>query len=243
MATCGLSAPPPNATSCGGVGARRWWTKRWASRSPECWSAIATPPTTITMAPSSAAGPTCCQTSTSHPLPQRRRTGPMGRGSPPALCRSQSLQPSRAMAKACCPTGLGAEAARPSAALSCLTRRLSRASCAGASRLHQGIFVFVAEPDVPSDNNPAERQQTAPSGYQPQGQRRHPLGAGHREQDDAGMAGVAQGLNPLAACRQLLVSPRLELLPQTPEESVDGLQYSSTDLRRLECAAAGFPGD
>ena len=45
------------------------------------------------------------------PLPQRRRTGPMGRGSPPALCRSQSLQPSRAMAKACCPTGLGAEAA------------------------------------------------------------------------------------------------------------------------------------
>ena len=33
MATCGLSAPPPkryflrNATSCGGVGARRWWTK------------------------------------------------------------------------------------------------------------------------------------------------------------------------------------------------------------------------
>ena len=32
-------------------------------------------------------------------------------GRPPALCRSQSLQPSRAMAKACCPTGLGAEAA------------------------------------------------------------------------------------------------------------------------------------
>ena len=29
----------------------------------------------------------------------------------PALCRSQSLQPSRAMAQACCPTGLGAEAA------------------------------------------------------------------------------------------------------------------------------------
>ena len=52
------SAPPPNATSCGGVGARRWWTKRWASRSPECWSAISTLPTTITTAPSSAAGPT-----------------------------------------------------------------------------------------------------------------------------------------------------------------------------------------
>ena len=36
MATCGLSAPPPNATSCGGVGARRWWTKRWASPGVSC---------------------------------------------------------------------------------------------------------------------------------------------------------------------------------------------------------------
>ncbi len=26
-ATSGLSAPPPNATSCGGAGARRWWMK------------------------------------------------------------------------------------------------------------------------------------------------------------------------------------------------------------------------
>ena len=59
-----LSALPPSATSCGGVGARRWWTKRWASHSPEYWSAIATPPTTITMAPSSGAGRTCCGTST-----------------------------------------------------------------------------------------------------------------------------------------------------------------------------------
>ena len=59
MATCGLSAPPPNATSCGGVGARRWWTKRWASRSREYWSAISTPPTTI-MTPQTA-GPTPVQ--------------------------------------------------------------------------------------------------------------------------------------------------------------------------------------
>ena len=33
-------------------------------RSPECWSAISTLPTTIMTAPSSAAGPTCCGTST-----------------------------------------------------------------------------------------------------------------------------------------------------------------------------------
>ena len=100
--------------------ARRWWTRRWASRSPEYWSATSTLPTTIMTAPSSGAGRTPVQARgrlcwghprPANPLPQRRRTGSLGRGSPPALCRSQSLQPSRAMAKACCPTGLGAEAA------------------------------------------------------------------------------------------------------------------------------------
>ena len=59
-----FSTPTERATSCGGVGARRWWTKRWASHSPEYWSAISTPPTTITMAPSNGAGPTCCGIST-----------------------------------------------------------------------------------------------------------------------------------------------------------------------------------
>ena len=79
--------------------------------------------------PRSAAGPTSCGTSRpAHPLPQRRRTGPMG----PAvqLYVGQSLQPSRP-GKGCCPTGLGS--CWPSAALSCLTRRRSRASCADAS--------------------------------------------------------------------------------------------------------------
>ena len=134
-----------NATSCGGV-ARRWWTKRWASRSP-----ISTPPT--------IAGPPAAVPRRAHPLPQRRRTGPMDRGSPPALCRSQSLQPSRAMAKACCPTGLGAEAAGhcrpflsdPSAVQGKLCRRIERHI--------KELFVFVAEPDVPADNNPAERSR------------------------------------------------------------------------------------
>ena len=40
--------------------ARRWWTKSWATISPVYWSATSTPPTTITTAPSNAAGPTCC---------------------------------------------------------------------------------------------------------------------------------------------------------------------------------------
>ena len=62
--TSGLSAPPPSATSCGGVGAKQSWTRRWAILSPACWSAISMPPATITMTLSSGAGPTCCGTFT-----------------------------------------------------------------------------------------------------------------------------------------------------------------------------------
>ena len=38
--------------------------KSWARSLPACWSATSTPPTTTTMAPSSAAGHICCGTST-----------------------------------------------------------------------------------------------------------------------------------------------------------------------------------
>ena len=99
------SALLPSATSCGGVGARRWWTRRWASHSPEYWSAIATPPTTITMAPSNGAGRTCCGTSTTcgpatSKLP-RWPAGPLGGGSPATLRGSQSLLSSSGPATAC----------------------------------------------------------------------------------------------------------------------------------------------
>ena len=103
---------PANATSCGGVGARRWWTKRWASHSPEYWSAISTPPTTITMAPSNGAGPTCCGISTTWwRSTQGHRAGPVGRGSPSALCRGQVFHPSSGTTTAHRSTGLGAAAA------------------------------------------------------------------------------------------------------------------------------------
>ena len=87
---------------------------------PEYWSAISMLPTTIMMAPSSGAGRTpvqargrlCCGTSTtSEPATPKTPHRPDGPRQSTALCLSQSLQPSRAMAKACCPTGLGAEAA------------------------------------------------------------------------------------------------------------------------------------
>ena len=83
--------------------------------------------------------------------------------------------------------------------------------CRRIERFIKELFVFVAEPDVPADNNRG-RAQPAPSGHQPQGQRRHPLGRGTESKMTlASLFGTwrAQGLNPLAACRQLLVSPRL----------------------------------
>ena len=65
----------------------------------------------------------------------------------------------------------------------------------------------VSDPAVPSDNNAAERslRHLVTS----QDQRRHPLRAGHRQQDDLGGTWRARGLNPLLECRRLLTSPQL----------------------------------
>ena len=51
------------------------------------------------------------------------------------------------------------------------------------------LFVFVAHSEAPADNPPEadRRAQSAPSGDQPQDQRRHPLNAGNRNQDDTGV--------------------------------------------------------
>ena len=83
--------------------------------------------------------------------------------------------------------------------------------CRRIERHIKELFVFVAEPDVPSDNNAAERSL------------RHlvisrKISGGTRSEQGteskmtlASIFGTwrAQGLNPLAACRQLLVSPLL----------------------------------
>ena len=83
--------------------------------------------------------------------------------------------------------------------------------CRRIERFIKELFVFVAEPDVPSDNNPAERSL------------RHlvisrKISGGTRSEQGteskmtlASLFGTwrAQGLNPLAACRQLLISPQL----------------------------------
>ena len=150
---------PDKAGSGQGGGGR----SSWASRSPECWSAISTPPTTITMAPSNGAGPTCCGISTTwwrstprtptlaqwaaavhqlyvearsftHPQAQRRRTA--------------QLAWERQLLVICQPF-----LADPLALQGRLCRRIERHI--------KELFVFVAEPDVPSDNEP-RRAQPAP---------------------------------------------------------------------------------
>ena len=73
------------------------------------------------------------------------------------------------------------------------------------------LFVFVAEPDVPADNNPAERSlRHLVISRKVSGGTRSEQGT-ERKMTLASIFGTwrAQGLNPLAACRQLLVSPRL----------------------------------
>ena len=83
--------------------------------------------------------------------------------------------------------------------------------CRRIERHIKELFVFVAEPEAPPDNNAAERS------------RRHlvvsrKISGGTRSERGssskmtlASLFGTwrAQGLNPLAACRQLLTSPQL----------------------------------
>ena len=110
------------------------------------------------------------------------------------------------------PNWPGSASCWPSAALSCLTRRRSRASCARRIERHiKELFVFVAEPDVPADNNPAERSlRHLVISRKVSGGTRSERGT-ESKMTLASIFGTwrAQGLNPLAACRQLLVSPRL----------------------------------
>ena len=73
------------------------------------------------------------------------------------------------------------------------------------------LFVFVAEPDVPADNNPAERSlRHVVISRKISGGTRSERGT-ESKMTLASVFGTwrARGLNPLAACRQLLVSPLL----------------------------------
>ena len=83
--------------------------------------------------------------------------------------------------------------------------------CRRIERHIKELFVFVAEPAVPSDNNAAERSRRhLVISRKVSGGTRSEQGT-ERKMTLASIFGTwrAQGLNPLAACRQLLVSPLL----------------------------------
>ena len=83
--------------------------------------------------------------------------------------------------------------------------------CRRIERHIKELFVFVAEPDVPADNNPAERSRRhLVISRKVSGGTRSEQGT-ERKMTLASLFGTwrAQGLNPHAACRQLLVSPLL----------------------------------
>ena len=148
---------------------------------------ISTPPTTIMTAPSSGAGPTCAgHPRPAHPLPQDAALARWaaavhqlcGVSQPkPATITSQwqrrvaQLAPIERQLLAICRPFLSDPSIQGK-----LCRRMAQV---------KELFVFVAEPDVPADNNPAERSL------------RHlviaarsaaaPARSGHREQDDAGI--------------------------------------------------------
>ena len=83
--------------------------------------------------------------------------------------------------------------------------------CRRIERHIKGLFIFLAEPAVPADNNAAE-----PSLRHLVISRKVRGGTRSEQGTDSKMTLAAifgtwraQGLNPLAACRQLLVSPQL----------------------------------
>ena len=88
---------------------------------------------------------------------------------------------------------------------------VQRKLCRRVERFLPELFVFVAEPLVPPDNNPAERSlRHLVTSRKISGGTRSPRGS-DTKMALASLFGTwqAQGLNPLLACRQLLISPQV----------------------------------
>jgi hypothetical protein len=88
---------------------------------------------------------------------------------------------------------------------------VQRKLCRRIARFLPELFVFVAEPDVPADNNGAERSlRHLVTSRKISGGTRSPLGTATK-MTLASLFGTwrAQGLDPLHQCRRLLTSPHL----------------------------------
>ncbi len=184
--------------------------KSWARGLLACWSATSTPPTTITPVPNNAAGLICCGTSTTcaastlmtrhWPGGPQRSTG-FTTGPKPAPIPSKSaaqLALERQLLTICQPFSDDSSGVQAK-----LCRRIERHI--------KELFVFVAEPAAPPDNNAAERslRHLVVSRKVSGGTRSEP--GTNSKMTLASLFGAwrAQGLNPLDACRQLLISPQL----------------------------------
>ena len=159
MATLGLSALPPSGISCGVAATRRWWTRCWMSPSVGCWSATSMAayhhypglkqrcwvhllrdihdlkilyPKDRQLARWAAAVHHIYSAAKSFAHPQARQRQRV----------QQQLE--RKLLAQCRPY-----AQDPAAAQGNLCRRIERHI--------KELFVFVAAPGVPSDNNAAER--------------------------------------------------------------------------------------
>ena len=141
----------------------------------------------------------------------------MSRGSPSALCRGQVYVEARSFTHP--------QAQRRRTAQLAWERQLlvicqpfladplalQGRLCRRIERHIKELFGFVAEPDVPSDNNPAERSlRHVVISRKISGGTRSERGT-ESKMTLASIFGTwrARGLNPLAACRQLLTSPQI----------------------------------
>ena len=127
-----------------------------------------------------------------HPQAKRRRTAQLALGRRVLdICQPFRRDPSATQAKLC--------------------RRIERHIKSRPRTGYGELFVFVAEPDVPADNNAAERSlRHLVISRKVSGGTRSEQGT-QSKMTLASLFGTwsAQGLNPLAACRQLLISPQL----------------------------------
>ena len=170
---------------------------------------VSMPPTTTTTAPSSAAGLTCCATATTCAPSTLMMNNPHD---------EQSARCADALHR------LYTQAKRRRAAQLALERRLLAIGqpflndpsvppsrlCRRIKRHIKELFILVAEPDVPPDNNAAERSlRHLVISRKVSGGTRSQRGS-NRKMTLASLFGTwrARGMNPIVACRQLLSSPQ-----------------------------------
>ena len=154
-----------------------------------------TPPTTITTAPNNAAGPTCCGTSTTCAHSTPRTTG-WRNGLTPSTNSTARPKPTPIPrpSNGASPNGAGTATAGHLPALP--SRHLGNTGQAVPTHRvpHQepapywirGTLRLRSRTGGPTGQQ-RRRTQPTTSGRQPEGQRRHPVGTGQRQQDDPGL--------------------------------------------------------